>query len=436
MMKPNVRQRRLLSLLIYLLVIAGLALLEGAFLALVLPLVVYLVLGLLTSPAPPQLTATRTLSAERVFEHASVSITLTLVNEGAKGADLAEVQIAERLPEGLTLVEGETSALATLPAGERITLSYTITGERGDFSFPPVAVTVSDSFGLYRQARQIATPAHLVILPKVWRLRKIAIRPLSTHGHAGHIPSGRAGTGVDFFGVREYRMGDPLRHINWRLTARHDDRPYTNEFEQQRVTDIGLILDARRQNEIRTVGGSLFEHAVQATAALADLFLSDGNRVGLLIYGRALERTFPGYGKHQRERILRALARAKLGDSIVFESLSYLPTRFFPAQSQIVFVSPLHPGDQSVLVKLRARGYQVIVISPDPVTFEAQHLTPSPSVELAQRIVRVERDLLLRKLRRVGVQVVDWPVHRSLDRVMQASLRRPPQVLRVLGGAR
>jgi uncharacterized protein (DUF58 family) len=86
-----------------------------------------------------------------------------------------------------------------------------------------------------------------------------------------------------------------------------------------------------------------------------------------------------------------------------------------------------------MLVRLRARGYQLLVVSPDPVRFEARALGAQPGVDLATRIARLERALLLRRLRRAGIQIVDWQVDRPLDRVVHASLGRAPQWFRAVG---
>jgi uncharacterized protein (DUF58 family) len=208
---------------------------------------------------------------------------------------------------------------------------------------------------------------------------------------------------------------------------------FSNEFEQERIADVGLILDARRRSDIHSQNDSLFEYSVQAAASIADTFLKDGNRVGLLVYGGFLDWIFPGYGKIQRERILQALSRAKTGESLIFDTLDFLPTRFFPARSQIVILSPLNTDDFPILVRLRARGYQVMVISPDPVSFEANILRNQTQVGLAFRIARLERALLLRKLRTAGILVVDWPVTRPLEEAIQRSLGRRPAWFRAIG---
>jgi len=240
---------------------------------------------------------------------------------------------------------------------------------------------------------------------------------------------------VEFFGVREYQQGDPLRWINWRASARQYQAFFINEFEQERVADVGMILDTRQRSEIvAESGASLFEFGVQATAALADSFLRDGNRVGLLLYGTLLDWTLPDYGKIQRERILQRLAQARPGESLVFGELENLPTRLLPPKSQIVFVSPLHSSDLAVLVGLRARGYAVMVVSPNPIAFELKYLpAPDQDTRLASRLAGIERLLMINKLRQAGIQVLDWRIDAPLDQAIPAAMSRPAPLLAISG---
>jgi hypothetical protein len=154
--------------------------------------------------------------------------------------------------------------------------------------------------------------------------------------------------------------------------------------------------------------------------------LTQGNRVGLLVYAAFLNWTIPGYGKIQREKILFSLAHAKPGGSEVFANFQHLPTRLFPPESQIVLVSPLHEDDLKPLVQLRAQGYQVLIVSPNPVKFEVSYLPKTRSVSLAGRVVQMERVLLLQHIQRAGIQVLDWDVSVPFDQVVKHRLSRPP----------
>lgn len=417
------------NILVYGLLLAGLATLDGHLLILAVPLLVYLVSGSVFRPQKLDLQISRIISDENVVADSPVTVTLRVLNNGGY---LEEVFIQDLLPSELTLVQGNAQCFTSLTPGEAVVMEYAVRGKRGSFEFGAVQVCASDSLDLARQQERFSAAARLLIFPDIRKLGRFAIRPMRTRFYAGQNPSRQSGSGTDFFGVRMYQPGDPLRTINWRISARHPRWVFANEYESERIADVGLILDARKRNDVQTAEDSLFNHAIQATASLADAFLRDSNRVGLLIYGGTLARTFPGYGKMQRERILCALAQAQTGDHQVFKALSYLPTRFFPAKSQLVLISPLCPEDLPVLQHLRAFGYHLMVLSPDPIAFEYAKLPTGSEIEQAVRIAYLERKLLLRKLRRMGILVIDWQVDRPLEQTVLASLKRLPHWLRTM----
>ncbi len=424
------RRLLFLSVLVYILLILGLATANGVIIALSIPFVIHLAAALFFAPENPQLQVVRRISTDRVSQDVPVTVSVSITN---RGPYLEEVMLEDVVPEGLKVTEGIPHVRCEMSSGQSILIEYTVCGVRGRYHFQNVKVSASDRLGLFHRQVILHAPAHLTVLPHVSWLRRVSIRPLQTHGYAGPVPARSGGSGVDFFGVRAYQSGDPLRWINWRLSARHPHSFFTNEFEQERIADVGLILDARQRSEVRVNGQSLFEHAVHATASLANVFLNDGNRVGLLVYGGFLDWIFPGYGKLQRERILQALARAEPGESMIFDRLDYIPTRFFPARSQIVLVSPLWEEDLPILIHLRARGYQLLVISQDPVSFEAQALGSDPKASLAMRIARLERTLLLRKSHQIGVQIVNWQVDQPFDHAVHSALGRIPLWFRAVG---
>jgi uncharacterized protein (DUF58 family) len=95
----------------------------------------------------------------------------------------------------------------------------------------------------------------------------------------------------------------------------------------------------------------------------------------------------------------------------------------FTPQSQIVFIGPLPSDDVDTLTRIRARGYAVMVVSPDPVRLAAPE-APSDRIEsLARRTALAERALHVQQLRRGGVDVVDWDPAQPLDGALRTALR-------------
>jgi uncharacterized protein (DUF58 family) len=295
-------------------------------------------------------------------------------------------------------------------------------------------VQVNDPLAIRAFKLRLEAKGRLFVLPPVTRLRNVVIRPRRTRVYAGSIPARAGGPGTEFFGVREYQPGDSPHSINWRASARSVETLYSNEYQQERVADVGIVVDGRLKTNEFAGGHSLFDHSVQAAASMADALLHQGNRVGLLLYASYLGWTLPGYGRIQRERILHALANAKTGDSQVFSDLEHIPTRLFPPESQIIFVSPLIEDDLKPLIQLRAQGYDVLVVSPNPVMFELSYLGNSnPNVDLAGRVLHMERILLLQRLQRANIQVLDWDVKEPFDLLVKRKLSRAPAWLMAIG---
>jgi uncharacterized protein (DUF58 family) len=411
----------LFSVLIYGLLLIALVTLRGEFVGLAIPFLLYLLYGFWSVPEILDLQIERKLSKDRITPDLESTVTLTVTNHGA---DIEELYLDEVISRDLTVRYGSTRHLLRLPKGGSHTFAYTIAGPRGSYPFEATRAIAMGSFGLTRRERVFPSNERLFIFPKFRRLKYVSIHPRRTRVYAGSIPARVGGAGTEFFDVREYQSGDSPRMINWRLSARHAENLFSNEYQQERVSDVGIVLDARTQTNLFSPTHSIFEHTVAACAGLADAFLIQGNRVGLLVYGSYLGWTLPGYGKIQRERIMHSLAHAQVGTSSVFAGLQHLSPRMFPPESQIVLVSSLVDDDLEVLIGLRGRGYQVMVISPDPLNYELEILGSSQQADLAARVLRMERDLLMRRLKRAGILVMEWDVSTPLDQALGPVLMR------------
>jgi uncharacterized protein (DUF58 family) len=411
----------LLSGLILLLLLGGLGFPSSGLISLALPLLIYTGASLLFSPGKMDLSITRSHEKKPVAPGSPVELHVKITNQGPT---LEETLIRIKTVQPLERVDGETAILMALTPGQTFELDYQVRGPRGNYFLPNIEVTARDHFGLFPIHRSFPQQNQIIILPAATKLHRLPIRPSQTRGFAGPIPSRMSGTGTDFHDVRKYLPGDPLRRINWRTSARFEQDLFTTQYEMERITDVGIIVDARQQTNVTGPGETLFEYTVRAAASLSDLFLKEGNRVGLLVYGYGLEWVFPGYGKHQNQRILRTLATAETGHNYSMENLNNLPVRLFPAHSQIVLVSPLLQSDTATLHRMRAQGYEILVVSPDPVLFELRSFPGKNQDDPAVRIAHIERRFILKKIRQAGINVLDWDTAQPFDHVVSTALIR------------
>ncbi len=399
----------IVSLIIFGLLLAALVTRNGNLAWMALPFLALLVAGILQSTSPQK----THLQAERSLSKTGTAIAVNIAVKNI-GEESINVRISDPLQPGMKIIEGNFSQLATMRQGEELELRYTFRGERGSYAWKTLQVFTCDPLAIVETEWFLPAHAEIQIQPEMVKFRPIPMRLHRTLHSPGSIPARLGGSGTDFWGVREYHPGDSLRWLDWRLTARYPRKFFTKEFEQEEIADIGLILDARSKTDLRIGEDSLFEHSTGAAASLAEMFIHQGHRVSLLIFGEKMLNVFPGYGKVQLQRILRCLSKASIGSGSSLESFDYLPIRMFSSHSLIVLISPLSASDWPFFPRLRACGYQGLVISPDPVNFAVRSLPEDPASRLAIRAARVERSLELRNIAQLSIPVIDWPVNQPL----------------------
>ncbi|KAA0268312.1 MAG: DUF58 domain-containing protein, partial [Chloroflexi bacterium] len=233
----------LLATLTYFVFLIGVASLNGGIVSLTLPLVLYLLAGLWRAPDDIDLSAERTLSEERISPGGMITVRITVVNYGKH---LEQVHLSDPLPKFLEVIEGSPNRLVSIPAAGRVDWSYTVLGKRGSHSFDGIHATTEDQLGLVSKRALLPAPGQVLVLPGLIRVRRISILPRQTRVYSGVIPANQGGTGIEFFGVREYQAGDSPRRINWRISARQPNALYSNEYQQERVADVGIVLDGRK----------------------------------------------------------------------------------------------------------------------------------------------------------------------------------------------
>ncbi len=94
----------------------------------------------------------------------------------------------------------------------------------------------------------------------------------------------RRGVGTEFHQLREYRIGDHQRQIDWKATSRRQNL-ITREFENERDQRVVFLLDCGRRMRAKDGQLSHFDHALNATVRLAHAALCAGDAVGMLSFG-------------------------------------------------------------------------------------------------------------------------------------------------------
>ncbi len=403
------------------LMLSALILRDGDLMSLAIPLLVYLGLGSIVAPRKVALRVSRALGCTNAIPGEAISVRLSVTNLGER---LEHLFLKDLVPSGMEVVGGSARCRLVLGHGRTAHLTYSCRAPRGAYSWHSMHATASDPLGVLAVTIDVSAPGAVLVQPRENGIRRVPLKPRSTVHTTGPIPVRLGGSGTDFLGVREYRLGDSLRRLNWRLSGRHPGRMFSNEYEREEIGTFGIILDARRLTDAEAAENALFERCVEAAASLSEALLSQGNRVAALVYGAAMVPLLPGYGKRQLRRIVAALSAARRGSSVSLGFLEYMPARLFPARSQLIVLSCVSPRDLSTYARLRSFGYDLLVISPDPIELAAETLPATHVNALAIRAARLEREVMLTRLLKMDVIVLSWNVSRPLTHLLNVSASR------------
>jgi len=189
------------------------------------------------------------------------------------------------------------------------------TRRRGVAGFQAVRIWTTFPFGIVKKSITFAQPQHTLIHPRVFPLRERVLDAVTPAGALGTHVSSHAGAGDEYYGLREFRAGDSLRHVSWKRTASRDElvcieRAQPSPPRLRVVLDLtGLgergdaTLESRRQRE---------ESAICLAASFIHAADRRGLEIGLDVLG-VDEPPIPVQRTHwHRNRLMAALARIDL----------------------------------------------------------------------------------------------------------------------------
>ena len=206
--------------------------------------------------------------------------------------------------------------------------------------------------------------------------------------HGAHL-SRRKGVSTEFDHHKQYMPGDPIKHVDWKVSARHD-RYYIKRYIEDTALSVLLVLDSSASQRQATGGINVWGQAARLTACLAYLVLRQRDSVGLVMTNKEDTFWLPASSTQaQLVRILRTLVTqpAKAADSM--EAALRAVLERVTRRGLVVVVSDLMfdpAGVRAGIRKLQARGHEVIVFQlrdPDVQNFPFNRWMQFDSLERA-----------------------------------------------------
>lgn len=220
-----------------------------------------------------------------------------------------------------------------------------------------------DAMGLFHARKRLPLRESLLVLPKRYPVNWSAWTG-ALHDKPGGLSQTASTSGAEeFAALREYRPGDPLRHIDWKGWARFGV-PIVKEFFETCFVRQALILDTWLPPDATA---ARFEAAVSVAAS----FVAGGpaltrGALDLIFVGASVHRVSLGTGVGSLDGVLEALACVEAQPHENFAMLEdCIDARAGELSACVCVLLAWDEERRALVAKLRRAGVPVLVLLMD-----------------------------------------------------------------------
>lgn len=165
---------------------------------------------------------------------------------------------------------------------------FNLNNGMGKKQFGPVVTLLTDSMGLHRLKLVDETAEAMDVYPKVYATKAPETLPNELSIQYGLFDSVKRGENVNFFKTREYRPGDSINKINWKLSQK-TNKIIINEFENNSNSNINIILIDDQRLHAGEGGSSTFEYCKDIVLSLCHEHIRSNNSIGFFSHQKFIQ---------------------------------------------------------------------------------------------------------------------------------------------------
>jgi uncharacterized protein (DUF58 family) len=298
---------------------------------------------------------------------------------------------------------------------------------RGDQQSAAVTARSIGPLGLAGRQRSRPVAGHVRVLPPFLSRKHLPARLAKLREIDGLLPTLHRGQGTEFDSLREYVVGDDVRSIDWRATARRAD-VVVRTWRPERDRRVVIVLDTGRTSAGRVGvdptaadpgGWPRLDWSMDAALLLAALASRAGDNVDFLAHDRVTQAGVFGAGRTDLlARLVEVMASLQPAlvesdaDAMVSVILRRTRRRALVVLLTDLNASALDEGLLPVLPALSAKHRVIVAAVADPRIDElATGRSDAAAVydAAAAEYARNDRRAIASRLRRSGVEVIDAP---------------------------
>lgn len=214
-----------------------------------------------------------------------------------------------------------------LNAYEKFSFEYTVVPvERGEYHFGNLNVYVSSPLKIVAKRYGFDRNKTVAVYPSYIQMRKYEFLALNNRlTEYGLKKIRRIGHTMEFEQIKNYVLGDDVRTINWKATAKKGEL-MVNQYQDEKSQPIYSLIDTGRVMKMPFEQLKLLDYAINATLAFSNIAIKKNDKAGLITFSDQIEHILPANNKRTHINVIN-------------EALYNIDTRFLDADYGMLYAT-------------------------------------------------------------------------------------------------
>ena len=206
------------------------------------------------------------------------------------------IEIIDEIPEQFQ--KRDFLKKGTIPAGNVLSFEYSLRPvTRGEYIFGNLHIYAMSPLQLIKRRYSFDKAAMVKVYPSFIQMKKYDFLAIDNRiTQFGLKKIRKIGHTMEFEQIKEYVLGDDVRTINWKATAKHNSL-MVNQFQDEKSQPVYSLIDTSRVMKMPFNDLSLMDYAINSTLAFSNIALKKKDKVGMLTFNKSVNDLLPASNK-------------------------------------------------------------------------------------------------------------------------------------------
>ena len=250
----------------------------------------------------------------------------------------AKIKIIDELP--FQFQKRDFGLSSAFKSGEEKQFEYFLRPtERGVYTFGSLNLFASSPISFLSRRFRVEASQEVPVYPSFLQLRKYDLIAFSNRlFEYGLKKIRRIGHTMEFEQIKDYVLGDDIRNINWKATAKRNQL-MVNQYQDEKSQPIYSVIDKGRVMKMPFNGLTLLDYAINATLVISNVAIKKNDKAGMFAFSNTVE-----------NRVVADRRSAQM--NLILETLYNMETNFVESDFSRLYVDTKRKLNQRSLLLL------------------------------------------------------------------------------------